>query len=101
MSDSDRFALIVIVVALSAVMLLGLLVLAWLNVSRTKLGQKFRGPDTSEKFPHMHVVNGVVVTHSHPAGDREHDHSEVTVPMEHYADLVKQAQDSSPASPPK
>lgn len=89
--------LVIIVIALSVVMVIGLIILAWLNVSRSRLGQKFRGPDENEQFPHMHVVNGVVITHSHAAGDREHSHTDITVPIEHYADLVKQAQESPAA----
>lgn len=42
--------------------------------------------------PHMHVVDGVVITHAHAKGDQTHEHSSITVSMSHYAELVKRAQ---------
>lgn len=47
--------------------------------------------------PHMHVVDGVVITHAHARGDQAHEHTHITVSMKHYAALVRRAsqQDAS------
>ncbi len=63
--------------------LFALVFISWLKVSRSK---------TSPSHPHMHVVDGVTITHSHPGGERDHQHSTITVSMQHYAQLVKRAQ---------
>lgn len=47
--------------------------------------------------PHMHVVDGIVITHAHARGDQPHEHTHITVSMKHYAALVRRAsqQDAS------
>lgn len=81
---------------------LGLAALTWLNLSKSAFAQRWReqGQDAShaldvrepEPFPHMHVVNGVVITHSHVGGDEDHHHETITMSIEHYAELVKRAE---------
>mgnify|MGYP001302547413 CR=1 FL=1 len=63
--------------------LFALVILSWLKVSRSKVKQS---------HPHMHVVDGVTITHSHAGGELDHQHSTITVSMQHYAHLVKRAE---------
>ena len=81
--------------------LLSFAVIGWLNLSRSKWAQNWRARaadsrqaiDPSEdSYPHMHVVDGVTITHSHADGQRDHEHTTITVSMKHYAQLVKRAQ---------
>jgi hypothetical protein len=43
-------------------------------------------------YPHLHIVDGVTITHAHVGGDLPHEHDTITVSMEHYVRLVKLAQ---------
>lgn len=77
--------------------------IGWLNVSRSRTARSWRARSAdsrhavdaeAESYPHMHVVDGVTITHSHAGGERDHEHATITVSMAHYAHLVKRAERS-------
>lgn len=91
-----------VVWGLAAAVLIGLALLVWLNLSRSRLAKSWRlqAQDSRhaldarepETFPHMHVVDGVVITHSHIDGQHEHHHETITISIEHYAQLVRRGE---------
>ena len=84
--------LLVLAWTLGGALVLSLAVLGWLNLSHGSKSRKWRNHSPNEPFPHMHTVDGVVITHSHPGGEGEHTHKEITVSMQHYAALARMAQ---------
>lgn len=100
--NTDTIVVVVAVIAVAA--LIPLVFIA--SVSVTSRGSRNRtitlpaGPvssshpsaSTDDLMPHMHIVDGVVITHSHARGDKAHEHTSITVSMKHYAELVKRAE---------
>ena len=75
---------------------IALLVLAWVKVSPASRGNGWRAQKPSRHdFPHLHVVDGVLITHAHRGGDKAHSHETITVSMKHYADLHRRASQGS------
>ncbi len=101
MSGASGSEVLTVTIWLGISVLLSFAVIGWLNLSRSKWAQNWRARaadsrqaiDPSEdSYPHMHVVDGVTITHSHADGQRDHEHTTITVSMKHYAQLVKRAQ---------
>lgn len=98
--------LMLLAVLLVAGLVLALGFIGWLNVSGSQRARRWRerhakaqhaldGPSSkgdSAAHPHLHVVDGVTITHAHAGGEHAHEHSTITVSMTHYAQLVKRAQ---------
>ncbi len=83
-------ALMILLVAgvVGAVVIAALL---WLNFSNSRISRRWRGEVKRPNFPHMHGIDGVMITHSHARGNRSHTHDTITVSASHYADLTRRA----------
>lgn len=101
MAGTDASQVFTLALWLGLGVLFALVFIGWLNLSRSRAARSWRARTadsrhaldaTPEDYPHMHVVDGVTITHSHAGGERAHEHSTITVSMSHYAELVKRAE---------